>query len=78
MAHIQKLEEIFKEVNNDRLLISKNYLHTLLNKAAAITCAEKVKKLFFRARMYFRMKGFNEEIRKQIHTRKRKLTKTIT
>lgn len=78
MSEIENLEAVFQEMNGDGLLISSDYLQTHINKATAVTCSEKVKRLFFRSRMYFKIRKLNEAIRIKTQTRKRKLIKTIT
>lgn len=84
MTFMEELENIFHSVNKDSLLISKTYLKHLLSLATAIPCNDSIKTLFFRSRMYFRIKKLNKELftnkistMKQ-STRKRKCTKICT
>lgn len=77
MGQIQHLENIFSSVNGDSLLISTNYLKFLENAANEIEGNNKVKTLFFRSRMYFRIRQLNQNLRDTAFSRKRKMKKTV-
>ena len=72
MLHMTELEKIFNEFNGQTITIRQNYIAELLQLADEIDCDVKVKKLFFRSRMYFRIRKLNEEIVEQMRTKKKK------
>ncbi|KAL1514352.1 hypothetical protein ABEB36_003621 [Hypothenemus hampei] len=41
---------------------NKNYLHNLMSKSVHVLCSDKAKRLFFRSRMYFRIKELNRSL----------------
>ncbi|KAL1517342.1 hypothetical protein ABEB36_001117 [Hypothenemus hampei] len=75
MQHLQKLELIFVTFNGDTLKCCKNYLKTLLELSTNINCNEAVKKLFFRCRMFFRIRHLNKDLSDKTISRKRKINK---
>lgn len=77
MAHVQALHKIFENLNSDGLLITTGFLKKHLEEASEIDCSEKVKKLFFRARMFFLIRKLNREIVELSNQRKRKINKII-
>lgn len=78
MQIVQKLEQIFREFNGDNLLISANYIKNLLEKSRAIHCSDKVKNLFFRCRMFFKIKQLNSTINTSSMSVKSKKNKKVT
>lgn len=77
MTKLEELEKIFKFVNKDSLFICKNYLKKLEDMASSVLCSVKEKKLFFRSRMFFRMRQLNRDIQNAAVSRKRKMSKII-
>lgn len=77
MGHMQALHNIFQNLNQNSLFITKNFLKIHLEEASHIQCNEKVKKLFFRARMFFLIRKLNKEIIEVANSRKRKWNKTL-
>lgn len=81
MAHFAALENVFNAVNGEGegIYICPNYIQHLLEVAekAKIKCDEKIMKLFFRCRMYFRMRKLNRQITESKLSRKRKYKKII-
>lgn len=77
MKEMQKLEHIFNSSNGEKILFQKNFLDDLINKAQNVECSEKVKRLFFRSRMYFRLRDLNKKMKDDNLSRKRKLKKII-
>lgn len=77
MGNILKLENIFKEINNNTLSFRNNYLKYHNIKCDNIDVPENVKSLFFKSRLYFRIRNLNK-ILIQEKNEKRKLKKTIT
>lgn len=75
MTKMEQLENVFNVVNSNYILICKGYIQNLLTKASHIECSDKVKKLFFRSRMYFRMRKLNKELLDNKLSKKRKLKK---
>ena len=73
-----ELDKVFNEFNGNTVIITQNFIGQLLELAEAIICDLKVKKLFIRSRMYFRIRKLNEAIIEHIKSKKRKLIRTIT
>lgn len=78
MADLQQLERIFNDVNSDDLLIRKGYLSNLLALASHVDCSDNIKTLFFRSRMYFRMRVINKKLQDKSLAKKRKMSKITT
>lgn len=63
MNTVQKLEVIFQNFNpNHSLFISSKYIATLLDLTKDVECGINIKKLFFKSRMYFRIRSLNKNI----------------
>lgn len=77
MAQVEQLEQIFQSLNKDNLFISRNYLKKLLAMSTSVLCPEKSKLLFFRSRMFFRMRQLNQDIHNAAVSRKRKMSKIV-
>lgn len=78
MGHIEELNRVFLEVNGEELVTGENnFIHNLLEKSVHIDCPLKAKRLFFRSRMFFRIKELNRCLKDQT-ARKRKWKKTLT
>lgn len=77
MVHMQALHQIFQKINQDGLLITNGFLKKHMEEAVSIQCSEKVKKLFFRARMYFLIRKLNRDLFELSKNRKRKWNKTL-
>lgn len=78
MADMEQMELIFNEINGDNILFQKNFVKNCMDKVAHIKCNDKIKRLYFRSRMYFRLKALNQKITNDIISRKRKIKKIIT
>lgn len=78
MEQLKSCDEIFNKLNQSKILITNGYLQKHLSEAKDIEADEEVKKLFFRSRMYFRIRLLNEEIYEGAKTRKRKFNKITT
>ena len=79
MEYIKRLEFIFNNSNGDEQLEpGENFLGQLIGLAEDIPCDMKIKKLFLRARMYFRMRNLNRKIIEYSKSKKRKYIKIIT
>ncbi|XP_036328559.1 uncharacterized protein LOC118740912 [Rhagoletis pomonella] len=78
MEHMKALLAVFDEVNGSELYICKDYLKKHLDLSSHVNCSQKVKELFFRARMYFRIRSLNKSIVENQYSKKRKLNKTVT
>lgn len=63
--------------NNDSLKITKLYLKKLYKLAENVNLDENVKQLFFRSRLYFRIKNLNIELKEVARSRKRKFNKIV-
>lgn len=77
LLKMEELENIFTSVNGDTLLVCKNYIKNLVSKSVHVDCSDSAKNLFFRSRMYFRLKELNKSLRKPI-VGKRKMKKIAT
>lgn len=77
MDHMQTLHTIFQKLNQDGLLITNGFLKKHLEEASHIQCSDKIKKLFFRARMFFLIRKLNKEIIETANSRKRKFNKIL-
>lgn len=75
MAQLSKLEQIFKSINKDSLLVTSDFLKMHIELASEINCHMKIKKLFFRARMFFVIRKLNREILQNSYKLKRKFCK---
>lgn len=66
LQYLLQLENVFNAVNGDGddINISSQYIKHLIeiSKKANIVCEEKIKYIFFRSRMYFRLRRINGEI----------------
>ena len=79
MEHIIKLEQIFNAANgDDDLEPGTNFIGQLMDLADTVHCESKIKKLFFRARMFFRIRNLNKELKENSNYMKRKYKKIIT
>lgn len=76
ISQMEQLEKCFKMFNGNSLFITKNYIQQLMDKSRDIECSEKAKRLFFRSRMYFRIKELNKS--NIVKLGKRKITKIVT
>jgi len=77
MAQLRQLEQVFDAVNSDSILICKGYLLKLLNLSGHVTCNDKIKTLFFKSRMYFRLRLLNKALEDKTLSNKRKKLKII-
>lgn len=78
MAQIEELNKVFLEVNGEEIATEKNnFIHNLLQKSSNIDCPMKAKRLFFRSRMFFRIKELNTILKDQ-SARKRKWKKIVS
>lgn len=77
MAHMKELHNIFEANNRESLLVTNNYLKKHMEQANYIDCDDKIKSLFFRSRMYFKIRKLNQELFDSANCRKRKYTKII-
>ena len=66
LLKIIELEKIFIEINNNRISIRRDYLKYHLSQCDSINAIERVKRLFFRCRLYFRLKKLNKNQKKKI------------
>ena len=82
MAQLLSLENVFNAVNGEGqgIYICAKYIKHMIDisNKSNINCDEKIKKkLFFRSRMYFRIRKLNREIIENKNSRKRKYKKII-
>ena len=77
LKQLKKLEDVFRIFNGVELIVGNNYLSCLINNSVHVALRKYVKMLFFRCKMYFRIRLLNQEIfEKKLNTRK--INKTIT
>lgn len=77
MVVMQQMEDIFNTTNGEEIVFCSNYIENLISKTSNIDCEKKIKQIFFRSRMYFRIKYLNKQIEDFARQRKRKINKTI-
>lgn len=77
MGNMEALEIIFNQLNGEKILFKEGFLKYMLEKSSHIECDSNVKLLFFRSRMYFRMKKLNKDLLEQSF-KKRKAKKILT
>lgn len=63
MAQIEELNRIFLLVNGDGLATGNNYIKNLLTQSSNVFCPIKAKRLFFRSRMFFRIRELNNALK---------------
>lgn len=79
VANETVLKKLFDILNkHNKLSTTKPYIKTLINLAKDINCSDKMKILFFRSRMFFRIKYLNYSLKDSNNSRNRKLTKLTT
>lgn len=78
MKTLKSCDDIFLKLNGEKLMVTSGYIQNHLLEAKDIEANEEVKKLFFRCRMYFRIRQLNVEISQNTNKRKRKFNKIIT
>lgn len=61
LTKLKKLELIFNVINKDNINTNSNYLSNLLSKVKHNDLDDKIKTLFFRCRMYFRIRELNKK-----------------
>lgn len=54
-----------------------NYLKNLIALPENVSCSLEVKKLFFKCRMYFKLRKYNIDLKEEKISRKRKLNKMV-
>lgn len=62
LRSVHKLEEAFNQYNGNTLNCKENYINGLLDLSRDIEGSDKMKRLFFRCKMYFRMKTMNKKL----------------
>lgn len=72
-----ELDHIFNTFNGDSLKIEKNYLKCLNNLAKNVDLSDEAKNLFFKCKMYFKIRILNHNIKEISNIRKRKMSKII-
>lgn len=77
LTKCNELDHIFKNFNNESLKLSKNYLKTLMDLAQSVDLSIEAKHLFFRCKMYFKIRMLNRNIKEKSKVRKRKMTKIV-
>lgn len=77
MENMKLLENIFRNMNGETLLITSDYIKKHINAAHSVNCQYKVKQLFFRTRMYFTIRKLNQLCTTKTHQMSNKLNKTI-
>lgn len=77
LLRVRELDAIFHSVNGDTIAVMHNFIGNLMSKSKDVKCSEKAKLLFFRSRMYFRLRELNQSLQK-IQLGKRKMIKIIT
>lgn len=72
------LEQIFTAFNGDNIQLTKYYIKQLMLLAKDIKLTDKLKRKYFKSRLYFRIKHSNEKkMRIQNKNIKKKMNKTV-
>lgn len=77
LKNVTILESIFMKYNKEHLYTEGKFMEKHLKKAEAVPLDISVKKLFFKCRLYFRIKHLNKLFLTQINCKDRKIIKTI-
>lgn len=78
ISKVHQLDIIFNNFNGPELKLKpgRKYLKTLIELAGSVDSDYKIKHLFFRSRMYFRIKQLNMALKEEVRN-KRKLKKIV-
>lgn len=77
VSYCAELDHIFNAFNETSLICKKDYIKDLITLADNVECGDEVKKLFFRSRMYFRIRSLKKLFETNSYN-KRKNIKIIT
>lgn len=77
LTKCNELDHIFNNFNGESLKLTKNYLQALMDLAESVNLSTDAKHLFFRCKMYFKIRMLNRDIKEKSNVRKRKITKTV-
>lgn len=72
------MNSVFEKFNGDSLKICKNYIKNLLQCSEHVDLSKDAKSLFFRCKMYFRIRILNCNLKEHSNVRKRKFSKITT
>lgn len=78
LTKLEKLENIFKTFNKESIVCKKGYIKSLLQLSKHIELTEKAKQIFFRSRMFFRIRILNKNLADFKLSKKRKMTKIVS
>lgn len=77
LTKCNELDHIFSNYNGNSLKIEKRYLKNLNNLAKHVDLIDEAKTLFFKCKMYFKIRTLNKTIKETSNIRKRKITKIV-
>lgn len=72
------MDSVFEKVNGDSLKICSSYIKNLIKYSEHVDLSEDAKWLFFKCKMYFRIRILNNKMKEESSVRKRKLLKITT
>lgn len=71
LGKCKQLDSIFEKINGNSLLIKKNYLKYHLECASNINVTEDAKLLFFKCKMYFKIRILNRNLKEKTNIRQK-------
>lgn len=77
LKKIYELEQVFFDYNGSELKCGPNYIKTLINKSNHVNCSHELKSLYFRCKMFFRIRILNRSIIESQNSKKRKINKIV-
>lgn len=77
LTKCNELDHIFNNFIGETLKLPDNYLKALMNLAESVNVSIEVKHLFFRCKMYFKLRKLNKDMKEKSKVKKRKMTKII-
>lgn len=73
----RELDDIFENYNGFALKLTTNYMKNLLLSAKHVDLSDHAKALFFKCKMYFKIRTLNRDLQENSKVKKRKIIKVI-
>lgn len=78
LSKCRELNTIFEKINGNSLKICDNYIQEHIDSSRDIDLSENVKSLFFRCKMFFRIRILNKKLKEFSTVKNRKIIKIST
>lgn len=75
---IMSLDNVFKQVHGETFDVEKKAIESCMNRSNDVDLPDNAKRLFFRTRLYIRIKNLNRNLANAAKAKKRKMKKIIT